>query len=52
MVSFNLGVCVCGMQVGCIQYVKNPAKFAKGQYYSYVGDSNVEKLGISELDDN
>ncbi len=32
---FKLGVCKCGNQVGEIQYVKDPEKFARN-YYSYV----------------
>jgi len=38
--------------VGDIQYVRNAEKFAKGQYYSYIGTSKVEKLGIADLMDN
>lgn len=33
-IPFKLGVCVCGKQVGKIQYVKNAKNFA-GSYYSY-----------------
>ena len=51
-IPFKLGVCVCGAQVGDIQYVKNAVRFAKSQYYCYVGESKVEKLGIEELMDN
>lgn len=51
-IPFKLGVCVCGKQVGKIQYVKNTEKFAKSQYYSYIGTPKVEKLGIAELMDN
>ena len=36
-IPFKMGICICGKQVGNIQYVKNKEKFAKGQYYSYVG---------------
>jgi hypothetical protein len=51
-IPFKLGVCICGAQVGSILYVKNTIQFAKGQYYSYVGEKKVEKLGIEELVDN
>lgn len=51
-IPFKLGVCICGKQVGKIQYVKNAEKFAKSQYYSYIGNSKVQKLGIPELTDN
>lgn len=34
-IPFKQGVCICGKQVSEIQYVKNPKKFAKVQYYSY-----------------
>ena len=50
-IPFKLGVCICGHQVGDIQYVQNPPAFAKN-YYSYVGILQVEKLGILELMDN
>ena len=33
-VTFKISVCVCGMQVDNIQYVKSHKKFAK-YYYSY-----------------
>ena len=52
LVPFKLGVCICGSQVGKIKYVSNAEKFAKIQYYSYVGTPKVEKLGIRELMDN
>jgi len=39
-VPFKLGVCVCGIQVGDIQYVKSHKKFAKN-YYSYKGENNA-----------
>jgi len=52
LIPFKKGVCVCGMQKGSIQYVNDPEKFAKNQYYSYVGTSKVEKLGIEEMLDN
>ena len=51
-IPFKLGVCVCGNQVGGIQYVNSAEKFANVQYYSYVGTPNVDKLGIAELMDN
>ena len=34
-VTFKISVCVCGMQVDNIQYVKSHKKFAK-YYYSYI----------------
>jgi len=40
------------MQVGDIRYVVDPEKFAQNQYFSYVGTSKVEKLGIAEMMDN
>jgi len=53
LVPFKLGVCICGKQIGDIQYVKNTESFAKN-YYSYIGDEpkKTEKLGIEELMDN
>ena len=51
-IPFKMGVCVCGNQVGGIQYVNSAEKFANVQYYSYVGTPNVDKLGIAELTDN
>ena len=42
-IPFKKGICFCGKQVGSIQYVRNPQKFAKN-YYSYVGTSEVQKL--------
>ena len=33
-IPFKLGICICGKQVGKIQYVKNSEIFAKN-YYSY-----------------
>ena len=50
-IPFKLGVCVCGKQVGDIQYVDNSKSYAK-HWYSYIGTPTVEKLGISELMDN
>ena len=50
-IPFKMGVCVCGKQVGSIQYVKDPKKYAK-HWYSYIDSSKVEKLGIIELIDN
>ncbi|MDH3764808.1 MAG: hypothetical protein OER82_03255 [Nitrosopumilus sp.] len=35
-VAFKISVCICGMQVDNIQYVKSHKKFAK-YYYSYAG---------------
>ena len=51
-IPFKLGVCVCGNQVGQIQYVIDAEKFAKNYYNSYVETSKVEKLGIEEMMDN
>jgi hypothetical protein len=52
MIPFKLGVCICGAQVGKIQYVQNPIKFAKEQYYCHVGVTKVEKLEIKEPEYN
>lgn len=38
---FKLGVCICGKQVGQIQYVNDPKKYVKN-YYSYRGESNFD----------
>lgn len=51
-IPFKKGICICGKQVGDIVYVNNAAKIAKCQYYSYMGISKVERLGIAELTDN
>ena len=51
-IPFKNGICVCGNQVGDIQYVNSAEKFANVQYYSYVGTPNVDNLGIEELIDN
>jgi hypothetical protein len=50
-IQFKKGVCICGAQVGKIQYVCNPRNTVK-QYYTYIGDEKTEKLGIEELMDN
>lgn len=52
-IPFKMGVCICGAQVGKIQYVNDPQRIVN-QYYTYVGDDDTrtEKLGISELMDN
>ena len=34
-IPFKLGICTCGEQVGTIQYVDDPEKFATN-YYSYI----------------
>jgi len=52
LVPFKLGVCMCGMQVGSIQYVVDPEKFAENQYCFHTVTSKVEKLGIAEMMDN
>ncbi len=33
-IPFKLGICICGKQVGKIQYVENSETFAKNYYYS------------------
>ena len=38
-IPFKLGVCICGEQVGKIQYVKDPHMFAS-YHYSYLGIRN------------
>jgi len=50
LVPFKLSVCICGMQVGDIQYVKSPEKFATNQY-SILEIPKTEKLGILQLVD-
>ena len=40
IIPFKMGVCICGRQVGKIQYIKNPKKYARN-YYSY-GGSNFD----------
>ena len=45
-VSFKLGVCICGKQVGKIQYVDDTQRYAN-QWYSYVGD-RTEKYDAAE----
>lgn len=50
-IPFKKGVCICGAQVGKVQYVNNPKNTVK-QFYTYIGDEKVEKLGIEELMDN
>lgn len=47
---FNLGACICGKQAGCIQYVKNPKKYAKN-WYSYIGIPKIGKSEDAEIDD-
>jgi hypothetical protein len=37
-IPFKLGVCICGKQIGNIQYVQNADSFARN-YYSYVGNN-------------
>jgi len=57
LIPFKMGVCICGHQVGNIQYVQNSDSFARN-YYSFVG-SDVSKFdtaidetfaGIEEFD--
>ena len=50
-IPFKMGVCVCGAQVGEILYVKSSKRYAEN-WYSYVGNSKIEKMGITELLDN
>ena len=54
-IPFKKGVCICGKQVGSIQYVNNPKSFAK-RYYSYIlriekYDTAVEETfrGLDEI---
>ncbi len=35
-IPFKMGVCICGRQVGNIQYIRNTESFAKN-YYTYQG---------------
>ena len=42
IIPFKLGVCICGQQIGCIQYVENTQLFAKN-YYAYLGNTISEK---------
>ena len=35
-IPFKMGVCICGHQIGRIQYIKNTENYAKN-YYSYRG---------------
>jgi len=59
IIPFKLGVCICGNQVGSIQYVQNAGSFAKN-YYFYLGadvlkyDTAIEETfaGIEEFDTN
>jgi len=39
-VTIKISVCVCGMQVDNIQYVKSSKKFSK-YYYSYMETNNA-----------
>jgi len=49
---FKLGVCLCGNQVGEIQYVKDPKQFVKNYYRHEKYDTAVEETfaGISEVE--
>ena len=38
-IPFKLGICICGEQVGNIQYVKDSHEFASN-YYSFLGIKN------------
>ena len=57
IIPFKLGVCICGNQVGNIQYVQNAGSFVRN-YYSYVGydvlkyDTAIEETfaGIEEFE--
>ncbi|MDH5431544.1 MAG: hypothetical protein OEW78_06650 [Nitrosopumilus sp.] len=44
-IPFKLGVCICGKQVGAIQYVESPSRFAKNHY------SHIENAGISTINE-
>jgi hypothetical protein len=50
-IPFKMGVCVCGAQVGKIRYVVSSKRYAEN-WYSYVGNFKIEKMGIAELMDN
>jgi len=39
LIPFKKGVCICGMQVGSIQYVNDPEKFAKIHYSNRIANS-------------
>ena len=51
-VPFKLGVCLCGNQVGEIQYVKDPRQFAKNYFRHEKYDTAVEETfaGIPEVE--
>jgi hypothetical protein len=57
VIPFKLGVCICGIQVGKIQYVQNAGSFAQS-HYSYVSadllgyDTAIEETfaGIPEVE--
>ncbi|MDH3764807.1 MAG: hypothetical protein OER82_03250 [Nitrosopumilus sp.] len=51
-IPFKLGVCVCGNQMGKIQFVNDTEQFAQNHYNSYAEMPKVEKLGIVEMMDN
>lgn len=42
-IPFKLGVCICGKQVGTIQYVNDVKKFAKN-YYSYIEHAEISAI--------
>ena len=33
-IPFKMGICICGKQVGDIQYIENTVRFAQNQYSS------------------
>ena len=50
-IPFKMDVCICGNQIGKIQYVKNSETYAKN-WYSYILEPTVRYLDIMELEDN
>ena len=42
-IPFKLGVCICGKQVGTIQYVNDTKKFVKN-YYSYIEHAEISAI--------
>ncbi len=51
-IPFKKGVCICGKQIGKIQYIKNTQKFVKTNYSNVDSKPKIEKLEIKELMDN
>ena len=42
IIPFKLGVCICGQQMGCVQYVENTQLFAKN-YFTHLENIVSEK---------